>query len=111
MSAIKEVEVRSLGELIEHATPTVPDPASGRLRDYAVYRGAADANWPLLSSLDRLGGVTPPGTKLHLENDIFRNFLRYAHAGRTSGAQADKKCHDFSRCERLDSVLPLETVW
>ncbi len=80
MSAIKEVEVRSLGELIEHATPTVLDPASGRLRDYAVYRGAADANWPLLSSLDRLGGVTPPGTKLHLENDIFRNFLRYAHA-------------------------------
>ena len=44
MSVIKEVEVRSLGELIELATPTVPDPASGRLRDYAVYRGAADAS-------------------------------------------------------------------
>ena len=50
MSAINEVEVRSLGELIEHATPTVPDPASGRSRDYAVYRGAADANATLEES-------------------------------------------------------------
>ena len=31
----------------------------------------------LLTSLDRLGGVTPPHTKAHLEGHILRHFLRY----------------------------------
>ena len=33
--------------------------------------------------------------------------LAHAHAGRTPGAQADKKRDGSSRCERRVSVLPL----
>jgi hypothetical protein len=43
-----------------------------------VYHGALDATWPLLTSLDRLGGVAPPHTKGHLEAHLLRNFIRHA---------------------------------
>ena len=36
---------------------------TGRRRDTCVYHGAPDASRPLLTSLDRLGGVNPPHSK------------------------------------------------
>ena len=75
---IREIEVRSLGELIDHVTPEQPDPVTGRRRDSSVYHGSADASRSLLTSLDRLGGVKPPHTKTALEEHILRNFIRYS---------------------------------
>lgn len=74
---IKEIRVASLGDLLDRATPRKPDPASGRLRDTAVYRGVSEAGGRLLTSLDRLGGIEPPHSKGHLEEHLLRNFLRY----------------------------------
>ena len=76
--AIQEVRITSLGELIDQVTPTEPDPKTGRHRDTGVYRGASDAGRPLLTSLDRLGGVEPPHSKSDLEEHILRNFIRYS---------------------------------
>jgi hypothetical protein len=76
--AISEVIVSSLGDLIDKVTPTEPDPRTGRRRDSGVYRGDADAGWPLLTSLDKLGGAHPPHTKADLEEHILRNFIRYS---------------------------------
>jgi hypothetical protein len=75
---IAEIAVRSLGDLIDKVTPTEPDPRTGRRRDTGVYRGASEAGRPLLTSLDRLGGVNPPHTKRTLEAHILRNFIRYS---------------------------------
>lgn len=76
--SISEVVVASLGDLIDKVTPTEPDARTGRRRDTGIYRGASDAGRPLLTSLDRLGGVGPPHTKRDLEGHILRNFLRYS---------------------------------
>jgi hypothetical protein len=43
-----------------------------------VYRGAARAGSPLLTSLDRLGGSHPPHTKADLEEHILRSYIRYS---------------------------------
>jgi len=75
---IREIDVRSLGELIDRVTPEKPDPATGRRRDSCVYHGSADASRSLLTSLDRLGGLNPPHTKTGLEEHILRNFARYS---------------------------------
>jgi len=76
--AIREIPVRTLGELLDRCTPAEPDARTGRRRDTGVYRGAFDASRPLLTSLDRLGGVDPPHTKARLEAHVLRNFVRYA---------------------------------
>ena len=70
--------VRSLGEFVDVVTPREPDPQTGRRRDTGVYRGASNATRPLLTSLDRLGGIEPPHTKVELEEHILRNFIRYS---------------------------------
>jgi hypothetical protein len=75
---IEEFEIRSLGELIDHVTPIERDPASGRLRDASIFRGVPHDETALLTSLDQLGGTTPPHTKAHLEEHLLRNFIRYA---------------------------------
>jgi hypothetical protein len=75
---IEEIRISSLGDLIDKVTPTEPDPVTGRHRDSGVYRGAAEASRPLLTSLDRLGGVDPPHIKTGLEEHILRNFIRYS---------------------------------
>ena len=74
----KEVEISSVGELLDHVTPRESDPVSGRRRASAIYRGVADTGYSLLTSLDRLGGAGAPHTKGHLEEHILRNFMRYA---------------------------------
>jgi hypothetical protein len=76
--SISEVVVRSLGDLIDKVTPTEPDSRTGRRRDSGVYRGDRDARWPLLTSLDKLGGATSPHSKADLEEHILRNFIRYS---------------------------------
>ncbi|HEX8832291.1 MAG TPA: FRG domain-containing protein [Longimicrobium sp.] len=75
---IEEVRVETLGELVDRTTPCEYDPASGRLRAASVFRGVKCAEWGLLTSLDRLGGIDPPHTKAHLEEHILRNFIRYS---------------------------------
>ena len=76
--SVREIEVRSLGEFVDVVTPREPDPQTGRRRDTGVYRGASNAARPLLTSLDRLGGMEPPHTKVDLEEHILRNFIRYS---------------------------------
>jgi len=73
-----EYEIHSLGEFIDRVTPEMPDSVTGRRRDTGVYRGSSQANAPLLTSLDRLGGTHPPHTKADLEEHVMRNFVRYA---------------------------------
>jgi hypothetical protein len=75
---IHEVVVKSLGDLIDKVTPTEPDPRTGRRRDSGVYRGDQDSSWPLLTSLDKLGGAGSPHGKAELEEHILRNFIRYS---------------------------------
>ena len=79
VETVKEVEIRSLGDLIDSVTPVERDPASGRLRDTSIFRGATHDQPVLLTGLDRLGGSNPPHTKAHLEEHILRNFIRYAY--------------------------------
>ena len=74
---MKTIEVKSLGDLLDKTTPAEPDSASGRFRDMSVYRGVAHKEGPLLSSLDRLGGLDQPHSKTHLEEHLLRNFIRY----------------------------------
>jgi hypothetical protein len=76
--AIKEIQISSLGELLDEVTPSEPDPVTGRRRDSGIYRGCFDSGRPLLTSLDRLGGTTPPHSKAGLEAHILRNFVRYS---------------------------------
>lgn len=76
--SVVEFEISSLGELIDRVTPHEPDPVTRRRRDTGVYRGVADAGWPFLTSLDRLGGTAPAHSKEGLEEHILRNFIRYS---------------------------------
>lgn len=75
---IEEVRIETLGELLDRVTPAEHDPVSGRLRATWVFRGSKGPTWPLLTSLDRLGGVDPAHSKGHLEEHILRNFIRYS---------------------------------
>lgn len=76
--AIEDVVVSSLGEFIDLVTPSAPDVRTGRHRDTGVYRGGPAPGAPILTSLDRLGGLQPPRTKADLEEHILRNFIRYS---------------------------------
>ena len=82
--SIAEIPVRSLGELIEAVTPPEPDPETGRRRDPGIYHGSPLASAPLLTSLDRLGGIARPHAKSHLEAHLLRNFIRYSRPHLTS---------------------------
>jgi hypothetical protein len=75
---IREIVITSLGEFIDRVTPEEPDRVTGRRRDSGVYRGASEADAPLLTTLDRLGGINPPHTKSDLEEHVLRNYIRYA---------------------------------
>lgn len=81
--------IRSLGELVDRITPADPDPETGHRRDTGVFRGGGDADWPLLTTLDRLGGVHPPHTKVGLEAHLLRNFIRYSRPHRSDLATDD----------------------
>src|SRR6266571_1295791 len=81
--SISTITIASLGAFVDRVTPAAPDPVTGRRRDVGVYRGSSDADSPLLTSLDRLGGGCPPHTKADLEEHILRNYIRYSrpHVG------------------------------
>ncbi len=74
----QEIVVKTLGDLLNLVTPEKPEPASGRRRASHIYRGVPNTGGSLLTTLDRLGGCQPPHTKVHLEEHILRNFMRYA---------------------------------
>lgn len=76
--SITEIRIQSLGEFVDRVTPSAADPRTGRRRDTGVYRGSSRADAPLLTSLDRLGGTSPPHQKAGLEEHILRNFIRYS---------------------------------
>jgi hypothetical protein len=76
--SIREIVVHSLGEFVDVVTPLEPDRQTGRRRDTGVYRGASRSAQPLLTTLDKLGGIEPPHTKVDLEEHILRNFIRYS---------------------------------
>jgi hypothetical protein len=76
--SVRTITIQSLGELVDRVTPSEPDPVTGRRRDTGVYRGSSKAQNPLLTSLDRLGGINPPHTKSDLEEHILRNYIRYS---------------------------------
>lgn len=76
--SVREITVHSLGEFVDVVTPREPDRQTGRRRDTGVYRGASSAARPLLTSLDRLGGIDPAHSKVDLEEHILRNFIRYS---------------------------------
>lgn len=75
---MEDIAIDTLGEFIDRVTPASPDRVTGRRRDTGVYRGASDAGAPLLTTLDRLGGTTPPHTKAELEEHVLRNYIRYS---------------------------------
>jgi hypothetical protein len=75
---VRTIVIHSLGELVDRVTPPEPDRVTGRRRDTGVYRGSANADNALLTSLDRLGGINPPHTKSDLEEHILRNYMRYS---------------------------------
>ncbi|MEM8674755.1 MAG: FRG domain-containing protein [Cyanobacteria bacterium P01_G01_bin.67] len=54
----------------------IPQTSFGRIRSNYVYRGVANANWSLDTSLQRLGG-----TFHNLERPLLRNFKKYATPG------------------------------
>jgi hypothetical protein len=74
----RNIEISSLGQLLDEVTPSEPDPRTGRRRDSGIYRGVAHVERALLTSLDRLGGDDPPHSKRDLEEHILRNFIRYS---------------------------------
>jgi hypothetical protein len=76
--SIREIVIGSLGEFVERVTPEAPDRVTGRHRDTGVYHGAREAGAPLLTTLDRLGGIDPPHTKSDLEEHVMRNYIRYS---------------------------------
>jgi hypothetical protein len=86
---VRTVRITTIGQLLDEVTPDDPDPATGRWRDSGVYRGATAAQWPLLTSLDRLGGTAPPHTKRELEAHVLRNFIRYARPYFPGHVQSD----------------------
>jgi FRG domain len=84
--SITEIRINSLGDLIDALTPAEPDAKTGRRRDVGIYRGMCDPDWPLLTSLDQLGGVNPPHTKADVEEHVLRNFIRYSRPHLTSAS-------------------------
>ncbi|MBW3628342.1 MAG: FRG domain-containing protein [Gemmatimonadetes bacterium] len=76
--AVEEIRVETLGDLVDRVTPSEPDPETGKRRYSGVYHGSLDAGTRLLTSLDRLGGMHQPHSKVALEEHIFRNFIRYS---------------------------------
>lgn len=90
--SIREIPVRTVGQLVDALTPREADPVTRRRRDSGVYHGASSPEQPLLTSLDRLGGTEPPHGKAHLEAHILRNFIRYSHPYLPGARPSDWEC-------------------
>ena len=74
MSSIQRFTAGSWSEALELLYQDSWAEDIGRFRSPFVFRGVADATWPLETSLMRLGGPYP-----QLERHLLRNFVKYAH--------------------------------
>lgn len=70
----REVRVANWAELQDELFAGSWQPSIGRYRSTYAFRGMADANWPLATSLNRLGGDFG-----RLERHLIRNFRKYAY--------------------------------
>ena len=84
-----KIVITPLGEFVDRVTPQDTGPVTGRRRDTGVYRGASDAGAPLLTTLDRLGGIDPPHRKADLEEHVLRNYIRYSRPHVRCGSTND----------------------
>lgn len=69
---VKEIQVNSWAELMEALFHDSWSPMLERHRSSYVYRGLHDFQYPLSTSLNRLG-------ESHLEKHLLRNFIKYSH--------------------------------
>lgn len=75
---IQQIEVSDLTDLIAKVPSSSPGVPTGSFREGAIYRGMVDKDWPLLTSLDRLGSPpAEPHSKRHLEESLFRKFINF----------------------------------
>lgn len=72
---MKEIIVKSFDELNELVFKNCFDIKTNRYRNNFVYRGLDDANYPLISSLQRVCAHD-----LSLEESLIRNFKKYGYA-------------------------------
>jgi hypothetical protein len=76
-----EIRVADWNELNEQLYGNAYNPAIGRIRSPYAFRGVSNANYPLTTSLSRLGGAYA-----QMEQHLLRNFRKYA---RGSDVQTD----------------------
>lgn len=77
---MEEIRVRSWAELNERLYARSWDPRHGRFRSPYVFRGLPDFRYDRRTSLNRLGGEYA-----ELEDDLLRNFRKYAHRNEVPG--------------------------
>lgn len=70
---MEEIRVRSWAELSERLYENSYQPALGRTRSPYAFRGVSDRNYPLTTTLIRLGGDYAA-----MEHHLLRNFRKYA---------------------------------
>ena len=71
---MKDVRIHSGNELQEALFEDAWNPEIGRFRSRNAFRGLSDADYPLETTLMRLGGFY-----VELERHLLRNFRKYAH--------------------------------
>ena len=72
---MKEIRINSFEELNDLVFKGCYDQKTNRYRNNFVYRGLSDADYPLISSLNRVCGHD-----LSLEDSLIRNFRKYGYA-------------------------------
>ncbi len=77
---MEELRVGSWGELVDRLYESSWDPMHGRFRSPYCFRGLPDWRYHRRTSLCRLGGDFAP-----LEDDLVRNFRKYAHSSQSPG--------------------------
>lgn len=71
---MQDIRIHSWNELQEALFEDAWNPEIGRFRSRNAFRGLSDANYPLETTLMRLGGKY-----VDLERHLLRNFRKYAH--------------------------------
>ncbi|WP_420128805.1 FRG domain-containing protein [Longimicrobium sp.] len=73
---MKEIRVSNWNELNEQLYGDSFNPSIGRIRSPFAFRGVSSADYPLTTSLSRLGGAYG-----QMEQHLLRNFRKYARRG------------------------------
>lgn len=71
---MKEVRINSWHELLDSLYENAYNKTLGRFRSHEAYRGLSDVDYPLETTLMRLGG-----DYVRLEKHLLRNFRKYGH--------------------------------